>query len=131
MFLKISQNSQENTFARISFLIKLQAPCLGDCFWNGAMSIFFLQNILETLNYMQRYLEHSKKSLSVREDRNLNYCDVIALEILMDHECQWPQDSLNCESLKYRSWNIVLNFTYFNCKIANISMMYRHWAIFS
>ena len=28
MFLEISQNSQENNFARISFLIKLQAPDL-------------------------------------------------------------------------------------------------------
>ena len=26
LFLEISQNSQENTFARVSFLIKLQAP---------------------------------------------------------------------------------------------------------
>ena len=38
MFLEILQNSQENTFARVSFLIKLQASLfyrtlLGDWFW--------------------------------------------------------------------------------------------------
>ena len=33
MFLKISQNSQENTYASVSFLIKLQA--------SGPMSFFY------------------------------------------------------------------------------------------
>ena len=34
VFLEISQNSQENTFARVSFLITLQAKTsLDDCFW--------------------------------------------------------------------------------------------------
>ena len=34
VLLKISQNSQENTCASVSFLIKLQALTpLGDCFW--------------------------------------------------------------------------------------------------
>ena len=40
VFLEISQNSQESTCARVSFLIKLQATLFyrtlpGDCFWNA------------------------------------------------------------------------------------------------
>ena len=42
VFLEIFQNSQENAFARASFLIKLQASLfyitlLGDCFWNALL----------------------------------------------------------------------------------------------
>ena len=36
MFLEISQNSQWNTYARVSFLMKLQAwgkNTFGGCFW--------------------------------------------------------------------------------------------------
>ena len=33
MLLKISQNSQENTCARVSFLIKLQASAAGAFLW--------------------------------------------------------------------------------------------------
>ena len=46
VFLEISQNSQENTCARVSFLIKLQA-------WDSGTGIFLwiLQNFLEHLFY--------------------------------------------------------------------------------
>ena len=131
MFLKISQNSQENACARIPFFNKVAGAISGRLLLKRSnVHILSAKYFRDFKPYAMVFRAFKEKS-SVREDRNLNYCDVIALEILTDHKCQWPQDSLNCESLKYRSWNIVLNFTYFNCKIANISMMYRHWAIFS
>ena len=47
LFLKISQNFQENTCARASFLIKLQAPpvTLKDIPWNKC----FLENVAKFL----------------------------------------------------------------------------------
>ena len=54
MFLEISQNSQENNCARVSFLIKLQAwglfhkTIFGDCF------------LLAEMFYSDIYLENTK-----------------------------------------------------------------------
>ena len=43
MFLEISQNSQENTCARVSFLIKLQASqAIPDAFCNKSLSHFVI-----------------------------------------------------------------------------------------
>ena len=73
VFLKISQNSQENICARVSFLIKLKAlgcrlwyrcfpvnfvkflrtPFLqnisGDCFWNKLIHFAFIQIVTKTM----------------------------------------------------------------------------------
>ena len=40
MFLKISQNSQENKCARVSFLIELQTSASGGCFYNSMKGCF-------------------------------------------------------------------------------------------
>ena len=51
VFLEISQNSQENTCARVSFLIKLQAKHLfyrthpDDCFWKLCLKILIITKI--------------------------------------------------------------------------------------
>ena len=46
VLLKISQNSQENTCARLSFLIKLQASSTRDI-WHGCFPVNFAR-FLET-----------------------------------------------------------------------------------
>ena len=39
VFFEISQNSQENTFAKASFLIKLQENISSGCFWEGKQGV--------------------------------------------------------------------------------------------
>ena len=47
VFLESSKNSQENTCARVSFLIKLQVSSLGDCFYlqKDCSVLFFFSSI--------------------------------------------------------------------------------------
>ena len=80
VFLKISQNFEENTCARISFLIKLQAfhfiapkytsKPSGDCVWNcyNKLQTFKKEIMKDTINFSSRsywkyiFLQHYSKS---------------------------------------------------------------------
>ena len=87
MFLKISQNSQENTCVRVSFFNKVACPRLwhrsfpvnfmkfwgtsfyrtppGDCFWNGSIFksivIFFLNDLTQSLLILPCYIIVEKR----------------------------------------------------------------------
>ena len=50
-FLKISENSQENTFARVSFLIKLQAEVTASLLYSGGILHCYKRNQQESCNW--------------------------------------------------------------------------------
>ena len=82
VFLKISQNSQENTCGRATFVIKLQAykryrtQNSGACFWKKISE--FLNNIIESL------LKMNDSSVFLRKDHikseNIFYSDIFKYE---------------------------------------------------
>ena len=69
VFLEISQNSQENTCARVSFLIKLQAQsmwcrCFPVNFAKFLRTLFFTQNLWWLLLLSSFLLNNKSKSFS-------------------------------------------------------------------
>ena len=60
LFLEISQNSQENTRTRVSFLIKLQA-FLGESFCQMVCFLFFLPQNEYSSSYQQTSRRYLKK----------------------------------------------------------------------
>ena len=65
VFLEISQNSQENTCARVSFLIKLQAPF----FHRTPLVAASVQGELQVKGYIK-----SKKDTKNCLEKNLRFC---------------------------------------------------------
>ena len=57
VFLEISQNSQENTCARVSFLIKLQT---WGCFWMEDILNLYKKNEISELTFSYKKVEFSK-----------------------------------------------------------------------
>ena len=89
VFLRISQNSQENTCARASFLIKLQSACnfikketlvqvfscefcntCGGCFWTGVKTTFFqrLQYLPTHALFLHGFVSRNDPSQSCSSD---------------------------------------------------------------
>ena len=65
MFFKISQNSLENTCARVTFLIKLQAS--GGCFWSLRAILIGFFALVHLLSWFQKYFQ-------IFRSRVLFYC---------------------------------------------------------
>ena len=118
MFFKISQNSQENTCARVSFLIKLQA--WGIFFTEFIVAIDFNKNILaghffdsQSIGYFKSTATHSSEEL----EKNYNVPEsLITLFHDLDVLVNFPR-TVN------KKWNLMLMLQLCHSKEENISLI--------
>ena len=81
VFLNVSQNPQENTFARLSFLVKLQASTC-NFIEKGTLAQAFSDELCEILKNTF-FTEHFRKTVSVMSQvitRNLTSWVVLKVE---------------------------------------------------
>ena len=83
-FLKILQNSQENTYVRVSFLIKLQASGLKKRLWHRCFSVNFVKFLkILYLQNTSRWLLLWLNIVSIQKQNSQHSFNVCAVFILV------------------------------------------------
>ena len=104
LFLKNSQNSWENTHARVSLLIKLQVWALQLCLKNklrhGCFSVNFVNFFCKQLFLKIWKLKYDTDRLNLSGKKLFWKC----LENIQEHICIRLQVSLSCKFRKTNNW---------------------------